>query len=141
MEEELKREEQESKELLDGKEEQIKYMKTQIDDITINYDELAANLEAEINTYKNLLEGFESVEEKQYASQNLFIFFLPFKLFEFFHNSFNLFIFLVFFYFFFNTKKKKRGVEANRRKSRTASQKHTAIGPIFRCFIFSYFIK
>ncbi len=65
LEEEIKREENEGQEILKGKVEQISYMKSQIENITINYDELMANLEAEINTYKNLLEGFESADEKQ----------------------------------------------------------------------------
>ena len=67
LEEELKREDCEGQELIKCKEEQIVYMKSQIEDITINYDELMSNLEAEITTYKNLLEGIESAEDKQYV--------------------------------------------------------------------------
>jgi hypothetical protein len=35
-------------------------LKHQLENITINYEDLMSNLEAEINTYKNLLEGFEA---------------------------------------------------------------------------------
>lgn len=63
MEEEIKREENESTSLISTKETEIKLLKDDLQKMVSEYDELVASksdLEVEIRTYRKLLEGEEN---------------------------------------------------------------------------------
>lgn len=63
LEDEIKREENESAQLITTKETEIRQLKDELNKIVVEYDDLMASktdLEVEIRTYRRLLEGEEN---------------------------------------------------------------------------------
>lgn len=70
LEDEIKREENESTHLITNKENEIRQLKEELSKIVIEYDDLMASktdLEVEIRTYRRLLEGEENRYVTNYA--------------------------------------------------------------------------